>query len=497
MVGNSEFKGEIVVASRIVDYLSSGLYESPAACLKELVNNSFDADATRVDLFIKPDADRIIIEDNGCGMNRADFVKHFSKISESYKRDDSEYTTSGRPKIGKIGIGFIAANEICDVMEIVSTKAGDKELLEVSINFDLMRRDPIERLRDGSDIAKADYVGKISETEKDTHFTQIFLKKIRGEARAILAGARKSEFVSGMNSLYGLKPESILQRLKDKNLKTWSNFDAYSNNALEIGLNVPVRYHDEWIPARSRPKVSDIEQHVFSLDFKVFIDRSEVRKPIVFYPDGKSLISKFAFQGKHVAADGYFYAQHGAIKPQELQGLLIRIRNAAVGDYDPNFLGFSSSLGPLFQSWISGEVLADDRLEDAMNIDRRTLRIAHPAYEELQGAIHKHLADLIKRVRLEIYGAGSETRKTEQAINVQKRIISVASHEIERVAPKAAKKIRKAWKDATRDEIGRERLLRKFTVDQFYKIVVEVAGEIMSPSQLEQFINRLTERLRK
>ena len=53
------FKGKIRVASGIVNYLSSGLYHSPAACLKELVNNSYDADATEVNVFVKPDANRI------------------------------------------------------------------------------------------------------------------------------------------------------------------------------------------------------------------------------------------------------------------------------------------------------------------------------------------------------------------------------------------------------------------------------------------------------
>ena len=49
-------------------------------------------------------------------MNRGEFEQHFSKISESHKRDVSDMTDRGRPKIGKIGIGFIAANELCNVM---------------------------------------------------------------------------------------------------------------------------------------------------------------------------------------------------------------------------------------------------------------------------------------------------------------------------------------------------------------------------------------------
>src|SRR5687768_11610839 len=91
-ISDSRFSGEIVVASRIVDALSSGLYESPAACLKELVNNAYDADAAQVGIYVKPDADEIIVEDDGAGMTQAEFVRHFSRISESHKRDDTDVT---------------------------------------------------------------------------------------------------------------------------------------------------------------------------------------------------------------------------------------------------------------------------------------------------------------------------------------------------------------------------------------------------------------------
>jgi hypothetical protein len=492
-----EFKGEIKVASRIVDYLSSGLYESPAACLKELINNSFDADATRVDVFIKPDADRIIIEDNGRGMDHAEFVKHFSMISESHKRDDSDKTQKGRPKIGKIGIGFIAANEICNVMEIVSTKSGSSELLQVTIRFDLMRQDPADRRRGDTDIAKADYYGTISETDQNSAFTQVFLKEVRGEAQAILARASRSKFASGKKSLYGLKPHSVSRLLKDKNIRTWSEFDAYSKNRLLLALNVPVRYHDDWLPPDLKLKVDHIVRHVAGLDFTVYIDGSELRKPILFSPKDSVLITKFNFNGEHVSANGYFFAQHSAIRPEELQGLLIRIRNTSVGQYDSSFLGFSSSLGPLFQSWISGEIMADDRLEDAMNIDRRTLRIDHPAYVELQEAVHNYLASLIKRVRAEIYSVRSKTRRAERASEVEKKIISLATQRIAKVAPESAKDVRNAWVESNFDEVGQKKLLRKFTVDELYEIVVDVAREILSPKLLNEFIKRLTSRLRR
>jgi len=495
MPGAEEFTGEIVVASRIVDYLSSGLYESPAASLKELINNSYDADANRVDVFVKPDADRIIIEDDGTGMDRGEFIKHFSRISESHKRAVSEYTPSGRPKIGKIGIGFIAANEICDVMEIVSTKPGRNQLLQVEINFDLMRQAPDLRQRGDTDLAKAHYRGRVGEAEPRRHFTQVFLKKVRGEARSILAGAGSTPYASGEKSLYGLKPESVCQELKDDKLRSWSEFDAYSKNRLEIALNVPVRYHENWLPSHLREEVLDFEKHVADLSFAVFLDGSELRKPTVFNPDGEALISRFDFQGEHVAARGYFYAQHGAIRPQELQGVLLRIRNAALGGYDSSFLGFNPSIGPLFQTWISGEIWADDRLEDAMNIDRRTLRSAHPAYVELQDALHKHLAKLISRVRTEIYGSKSRARAKQRAERVEQDIVEVSSDEVARRAPSAAEEMRGSWADAASDEKLRKKVLRKFTVAEVYGLVTAAAEGVLSEEELERLLERLTDQL--
>ncbi len=489
------FEGEIRVHSRIVDYLSSGLYESPGQSLKELINNSFDADATRVDVYVKPDANLIIIEDNGHGMDRVDFEKHFKMISESFKRADSEFTSSGRPKIGWIGIGFIAANEICDVMEIVSTKEGSDELLEVEINFELMRKDPSERKREGDSLAKADYVGRTDKTDVDSHYTSVFLKRIRGEAKSILAGAASESFRSGDLSLYGLTHESVCKVLKNRNLKSWSIFDDYSRTRIEIALNVPIQYHTDWIPKELRPKVKKFTDATADLDFKVVFDGAEIRKPIVFNPEGKSLVKDFHYEGKNVSASGYFYAQHGGIRPQELQGLLLRIRNSSVGEYDPSFLDFSPSIGSLFQNWISAEVFADDRLEDAMNIDRRTLRAAHPAYVELQGAIHKYLSDLIKEVRAEIYGSQSQQRQRARAEKVSENLASIASEELSRISPSTADKVERAWRSSTADDRGRKMLLKKYSVDQLYRLVISVAQETLTTDQFEIFIERLTERL--
>ena len=59
---------------------------------------------------------------------------------------------------------------------------------------------------------------------------------------------------------------------------------------------------------------------------------------------------------------GYVYLQNGfAIEPMELRGLLVRIRNIAIGTYDQTFFEYPKIPAPPFY-WISGEIYAEKRL---------------------------------------------------------------------------------------------------------------------------------------
>lgn len=498
---NNSFSGEIKVASRIIDYLSSGLYHTPAACLKELVNNSFDARAKRVDIFVKPDADRIIIEDNGDGMNKEEFQKHFDRVSESHKRDGSDITEGeppkgGRPKIGKIGIGFIAANELCEILEIFSTKKDSEELLHVVIDFRKMREPIEERRRDGELIVKADYKGKISKAKKEDHYTQLFLTEVRGAAKDILAGADSQTIKTQTISLYGLKTENVAKTLKDPKLSNWKEFDTYSETMLNIGLNVPVKYHENWIPSKYENSVKELEDNIEKLGFNVFYDGTELKKPIVFNPPHDSmLIDKFEFNGNCVSAKGYFYAQHGTVKPNDLQGLLVRIRQAAVGEYDHTFWGFSPSESPLIQRWVSVEIWADDRLEEAMNIDRRTLRIAHPTYIELRNAIHEHLRVVLRKATKELYKAESIERKKEKTEKFIKSVNIFIKETVAPISMEAANTITKLVTKSANNNIFLRKLEKKFTVVELYETVIEIAKEVLPVNQQAEFLERLAERL--
>jgi hypothetical protein len=496
MPERARFHGEIKVASRIIDYLSSGLYQTPAACLKELVNNSFDADAKRVNVFVKPDADRIIVEDDGLGMSREEFETHFQRVSESHKRDGTGLTPSGRPIIGRIGIGLIAANEICDVMEIFSTKPGSPDLLHVNMNFAKMREPAEARRRNAQDFAKGDYVGEVTSTDTQSHYTHVFLKGIRSQAKAILSGAKQRRSSKDRRSLYGLTPGTIATLLSDPELASWSEFDFYSETALIVALNVPVRYHEHWFPDDCRKDLLEFQRTVSQLDFAVYYDNSELRKPVVFH-DGKRshFVAKFIHSGPEVAARGYFYVQHGVIRPQDVNGVLIRIRNTAIGSYDSAFLSFPSSEGTLFQKWISAEIWADDRLEDAMNIDRRTFRTTHPAYVELQDAVHEHLSTVIRTARSRLYQAGSLERRRAKAKTLAEDLTALAENEIAPISKTAARAMAATAARIGEDPKLERRLLRRLSVIELYRLILEVAHDTLPREDLRKFLKRLTQRL--
>jgi hypothetical protein len=488
-----KFKGEIRVASRIIDYLSSGLYSSPAACLKELVNNSYDADATLAEVFVKPDADRIIISDNGSGMNRAEFEKHFQRISESHKRDGAEITTLRRPPIGKIGIGFIAANEICEIMEIYSTKARSRDLLHVTIDFAEMRK-PVEERRRGKngDIVKADYEGEVLEAEAPQHYTQIFLTQVRGEAKAILAGATVG--YGRPQSLYGLSAESVLKRLSDPSLSSWKQFDEYSETMLKVGLNVPVKYFEDAFPTSCKKVVEPFVRETEKLKFAVSYDGTDLRKPIVLHPGKKRAFCRdFTFSGNNVSAKGYFYVQHGTIKPQSLHGLLVRIRHAAVGEYDSSFWGFSPSESSILQRWVSAEIWADDRLEEAMNIDRSTLREAHPAYVELRSALHKALRQILTLARSQLYEKANIDRTKERTSTTLSQIEAVAQRLDGEGATKAANAIRNAWQSAPTTKADQKRTVKRYTVAEIYDVVVAAVEDEVDARTFNAIMKKLSE----
>lgn len=99
--------------------------------------------------------------------------------------------------------------------------------------------------------------------------------------------------------------------------------------------------------------------------------------------------------GNSLKLSGYIYSQNsGAVEPMELRGLLVRIRNIAIGTYDPTLFELPQVPTPRF-NWLSGEIYVEDGLELALNIDRDSFNEMHPHFVKLKEVIHNLLRETI------------------------------------------------------------------------------------------------------
>jgi hypothetical protein len=130
----------IKVSSGILLHIGAGIYHSAAGAIKELVSNSFDANATRVVISTDyPRFEQIKVVDNGFGMFPGHFKKAMQSIGSSLKGTlQLERLTPPpyeRPIIGHLGIGLMALTQICGEATIESQAAGSETKFVAKLDF--------------------------------------------------------------------------------------------------------------------------------------------------------------------------------------------------------------------------------------------------------------------------------------------------------------------------------------------------------------------------
>lgn len=96
------------------------LYTESIELIRELVNNAYDADATEVNVNISDD--KIVVEDNGSGMDEKGLRQYFS-IGSTEKKKHNRSPVFNRIRIGEFGIGKFASLAACSHFEITTRKS--------------------------------------------------------------------------------------------------------------------------------------------------------------------------------------------------------------------------------------------------------------------------------------------------------------------------------------------------------------------------------------
>lgn len=96
------------ISLSVLNHLGRNLYRNIITVLGEAISNSWDADAKNVWIEIDKENNTMKIIDDGIGMSDDDFQEKFLKIGYSKRKNGTYKSTSGRPFIGRKGIGKLA-----------------------------------------------------------------------------------------------------------------------------------------------------------------------------------------------------------------------------------------------------------------------------------------------------------------------------------------------------------------------------------------------------
>ena len=120
----------------VLNHLGLNLYSNVPAVVAELIANAWDADASRVNVSVKEQREgkRIIIQDDGCGMNDADLRKKFLTVGyQRRSKGSGDQTVGGRRVMGRKGIGKLSVLSIARKV-YVYTKKEDTDPLAIELD---------------------------------------------------------------------------------------------------------------------------------------------------------------------------------------------------------------------------------------------------------------------------------------------------------------------------------------------------------------------------
>ena len=396
-------EGELKVSSKILGHISEGLYRSPAGVFKELISNAFDANAKTVWISTgRPTFDVVSVKDDGDGMTLEKFTDIVTRgIGDSDKRIGNNKLINGRPVIGRLGIGILGIAQISHEFYLSSHSRETKTAFQAKISMKDFRKQILDQ---------QDY-----KTEEDQSFAvgSYEVDEIPFEPRNAGMLITATEPTEGFRRQLSEDEPGPLP--KDfRSFVEWSivkdqmaTGSLYNKMIWEVASLAPVPYMTGSGIIENDENMLGIAGTLNNFEFSVLVDGVRLFKPVLLQKPTAVVLPESASEGggpfhfpleystiiwgSSLKIQGYLYASNGsALHPDDIRGILIRLRHVGIREYDKSFMDYRYAEGPRF-AWLTGELYVEDGLEDALTVGRDGFDAAHPHYLALKEWLHSEL----------------------------------------------------------------------------------------------------------
>jgi hypothetical protein len=433
---------KIKVHEKALAHLSRGLYRSPASAIRELVSNAWDANATVIHIDTNyPNFLQLTIQDNGEGFTRQEFDNLMSGgIGNSEKRVKSKSLIHNRPIIGRLGIGMLGIAQLTGSFTIISKKEDNTGFKAKVSLYDLLKEKLDNEDKTVVTQAKDEKHDTYKEIDLGTYEFEDFDPDSVKRGTTIVAEDIHPAFArSFQQSLTYDKfkpvPLDWMDCLKIvSQVHSLQELGDYWRFLWELSASCPIPY----LSANALPDklTKEEQQKLLSYNFNLIVDSRKLYKPIYLkgnpggYTSQKIKHEQMKVYGRDLKFHGYIVVQEGAqLHPDELRGILIRIKNVAIGYYDPSMLDYRTNEGPRSR-WLTSEIFVDEGLEDALNIDRDSFNRVHPEFRAIQEYVHESLKSVFSNVWKNIDVRSEQRTKAKEKAR-KEHLSSVISQVVE------------------------------------------------------------------
>ena len=353
----------ITVDKRIVGILSVSTYKNFPRALKEIITNSYDADATNVHIDIDIENEIITIEDDGKGMTSEDFG-FYLRIAGKDRKKNQNYTDLGRRIIGQFGVGFLSVFPFFKSYSIESSKSSSDRVLYAEI--------PLSKYFDMStgslDVGSIKINGgeKIDYSRKNKSFTIITL--------------------SGFNDL----TKSFFKTSVKRNPYDIETFPGIEKLKWILEEDLPLKFEKD--------RFNDIFDYSIKPPFNVFLNGTKLFRGI----HGEEILETHKGEFEIIGDIKFKYfisTPRKSVFPKNGKYLKIRNLNVGVGDERDDFSerrgGSRSRL-----HWLTGEVHILEGMNDLIKVSREDFNYSKD-YELLKDFFNSKLNHFSNRLEEE------------------------------------------------------------------------------------------------